>query len=296
MSGQTPSAYRRLILELYHGAADAATMRSAAEFARLLDLDLHCLFIEDEALFALAELPFAREIRLPTHQWSPIDADTMAAELRQAAAETRRALDEIIRSVGVASAFEVLRGDPAACIAAVCQAGDIVVVAQPGPPIARTTHGIAQAQAAAHGSAAAVLLLPARFQPRRGPVVAVLADAVDASLDVACRIATAAGEGLALLLPETLAESGERAGVDAARQRAWTLGLRPERITVHRVRGAQAEDVLHALAGLRESLIVMTRAAFAAGDAAGASRIAAARGAPVLLIEGEPHTGQPPGG
>jgi hypothetical protein len=159
--------------------------------------------------------------------------------------------------------------------------------------MARTTHSIAQAHAAAHGSAAAVLLLPARFKPRRGPVVAVVADPADASLGVACEIATAAGEGVALLLPETLAQSGQRAGVDGARQRARALGLRPERITVNPVGGAQAEDVLHALAGRRESLIVMTRAALAAADAAGASRIAAARGAPVLLIEAEPQTDQP---
>ena len=70
MSGQAQSAYRKVIVGLCHGAADAATMRTAAEFAQLLGLDLHCLFIEDEALLALAELPFAREIRLPTHTWS----------------------------------------------------------------------------------------------------------------------------------------------------------------------------------------------------------------------------------
>jgi hypothetical protein len=43
--------------------------------------------------------------------------------------------------------------------------------------------------------------------------------------------------------------------------------------------------------GLRERLIVMTRAAFAAHDA---SHIAAARGAPVLLTEVTSHTNQPP--
>ena len=133
MSDQARSAYRRLILDLCHGASDAETMRAAAEFARLLGLDLYCLFIEDEALLALAELPFAREIRLLTHDWSPIDADTIEAELRQAANETRRLLDEIIQGVGISSEFAVLRGDPAACIAALCRSGDIVVIAEPRP-------------------------------------------------------------------------------------------------------------------------------------------------------------------
>ena len=70
MSGRTQSESRRVIVGLCYGAPDAETMRTAAEFAHLLSLNLHCLFIEDEALFALAELPFAREIRLPTHTWS----------------------------------------------------------------------------------------------------------------------------------------------------------------------------------------------------------------------------------
>ena len=44
MSGQAQSAYRQVIVGLCHGAADAETMRTAAEFAQLLGLDLHCLF------------------------------------------------------------------------------------------------------------------------------------------------------------------------------------------------------------------------------------------------------------
>ncbi len=87
----------RLILEVCHGAADAETLRAAVEFARLLGLDLHCLFIEDEAGLALAELPFARKIRLPTHEWSPLNAETIARELRQAASQMRRLLDEVLR-------------------------------------------------------------------------------------------------------------------------------------------------------------------------------------------------------
>jgi hypothetical protein len=43
MSEQARSAYRRLILDLCHGPADAETMRAAAEFAQLLRLDLHCV-------------------------------------------------------------------------------------------------------------------------------------------------------------------------------------------------------------------------------------------------------------
>ena len=278
MSTTTRSVNRRLIFDLCHGAADAETMRAAVEFAQLLGLDLHCLFIEDEAVLALAELPFAREIRLPTHEWSALNAETIARELRQAASQTRRLLDEILRRVGVASEFEVLRGDPAACIATVCQTGDIVIVAEPGPSIARAVYGVTRLHTAAYASAASILLLPAHNKPRRGHVVAVPTDAVDGSLEVACRIATAANEDVAVLASnDGLAKR--------VRERARILGLSPERITLLPIHSTRADDVLVALAGLHERLIVMTRPATASDDASGASRISAARGVPVLLVE-----------
>jgi hypothetical protein len=291
MTDQAQSAFHRLILDLYHGAADAETMRAAAEFARLLRLDLHCLFIEDEALLALAELPFAREIRLPTHEWTQLDTKTVAAEFGQAVAQTRHLMNEVIRGMGVTGEFEVLSGDPAACIAAVCQASDIVVVAEPGPPAARTAHGVTRLRAAAHASAASVLLLPAHLKPRPGYVVAVLTDATDASLDVACGIATAANEGVMILLTEPVPE----AAADSLKDRAHALGVPLEWIKLRTAQGTQAGDVLHALADLRERLIVMTRSASALGDSVSASHIATARRVPLLLLEPKSHTDQPSG-
>jgi hypothetical protein len=65
------------------------------------------LFVEDEALLALAERPFARELRLPSHEWQPVEAGHIAAELRHAAADARRLLHEVAATRGVSNAFEV---------------------------------------------------------------------------------------------------------------------------------------------------------------------------------------------
>jgi hypothetical protein len=269
-----------LILDLGHGAADAETMRVAGEYARLLGLDLHCLFIEDEALLAMAALPFAREIRLPTHTWSPLDADTITRELHGAATQAQHLLDEILPSVGVSGRFQVLRGDPATCISTVCRTGDIIIVSQPAHSVARGARGVTRLHAAAHASAASVLLLPARHKPRRGRVAAVLADAQDESLAAACGIAVAADEGIIVLLPEPISN----AAADSVRERARALGISHERVTVRPLRSARADDVLLALDRLHESLIVLRRAA-SDKDAEFASRISAMRGVAVLLIE-----------
>ena len=71
----------------------------------------------------------------------------------------------------------------------------------------------------------------------------------------------------------------------SAKNRAQAIGQPQARIRTHTIHGVRIDDTLHALAGVRERLIVMSRTA---PPAAEASRIAAARGVPVLLVDGEP--------
>ena len=279
---------RRLIVDLYHGPADAETLRAAAEIARLLGFDLHGLFIEDESLLALAEFPFAREIRLPTHEWSPMNAVTVTADLREAATRMHRLLDDILRSVGVPGAFQVLRGDPVVCIGGVCRIGDIIVV-EPETPVRQLTQSIAHLQEAAFGSPASVLLLPAGTKLRAGPVVARLEGAEDSSLEVACHLAAATKDDL-VILPLAQVPGGHTVA-----DRALALGMRREQISLRPITGFSADNVLHALTGLQERLVVADRRALVAGEA---SRIAAARRVPLLLIEArvtETRADQPSG-
>jgi len=280
MSAGGPEIRRRLIVELCHGAADARTLRAVAEMAALLELDLHGLFVEDEALLGLAGLPFARELRLPTHEWQPIDAGRIAAELRRSAADARRLLRETAAALGVPDAFEVRRGDPAEMIAAVTMATDVVVVAAPAGPAGWVAHGAAQVQAAAHHATASLLLLPAGCTPQRGPVAALVTDARDPALALAARAAASTDERLLVLLP-----AGDAAIADAALEAAAALGVPTTRVAMSNLNGTGVEDVLHALDRARERLVVLTRGACAAGDVAAAWRIAAGRGAAVLLVE-----------
>ena len=294
MKQPSKASDRRLIVDLYHGPADAETLRAAAEIARLLGFDLHGLFIEDESLLALAEFPFAREIRLPTHEWSPMNAVTVTADLREAATRMHRLLDDILRSVGVPGAFQVLRGDPVVCIGGVCRIGDIIVV-EPETPVRQLTQSIAHLQEAAFGSPASVLLLPAGTKLRAGPVVAIVEGAEDSSLEVACRLAAAAKDDLVILPlaqgPDGLSDETANTVAD----RAFALGMRREQISLRPITGFSADNVLHALTGLQERLVVADRRALVAGEA---SRIAAARRVPLLLIEArvtETRADQPSG-
>jgi hypothetical protein len=272
------TTHRRLIVELCHGGADEQTLRVVAECASVLELD--GLFIEDEAVLTLSELPFAREICLPTHEWQKIEAGRIAAELHRAAQHAQRLLRQAAATLGLPNAFEVRRGDPAETMAAIASGSDVIVIAEPAAPGGRLAPGLSRVQAAAHGSAASVLLLPAGVTLHRGPVAALLADADDPSLPLAARAAVNTREALLVLLP-----AGDAAMADKVVERAVALGVPRARVTTRTLGGLHAEDVVHALGRGQEQLVVVTRSASPAGEMPAASRIAADRSVPVLLVE-----------
>ena len=285
MSGATPADVRRLILDLGQGAADPLALQMAAELAGWLGVDLHGLFIEDEAVLALADLPFARELRLPTHEWTPLDAAGIAAELHHAAEEARRMLTGILATTRVPGGFEVRRGDPAACLAEISGAGDLVLLALSGAVATRPPQDVARARAAmARGAASALLVLPARPRRRRGPVVVVPEGATDPALEIAARIAAATHEHLTILLRDPGADPAA-----AARDRAAAFGVPRQRVAVAGLAPSgtgSAQGVPAAPAGQGESLIVLGRAV--TGDGVEAAHLAASHGVPVLLIEAPP--------
>lgn len=265
--------FRRLVLELGHGAADPETMRQAAAFARLMDADLHALFIEDETLLHASALPFAREISPLSLRWRPLEQDQLEAELRAAADQARRHFEAAAHATGVKPSFEVRRGDLALHVIDTCVASDIVVVSPPRRLGTGTTHGFRLLRETARRSAASLLFLPPHTGRPRGLIVGVAAGAGDPSLEVARGIAAVGREPLLVLAPmgSEIVE-GEGRGEIAPRI----------------LRGTSAQDMMAALGDTRERLIVMMRAddteVASTGTEPGAE-LSAARGVPVLVVE-----------
>ena len=273
------SRQRRVILHLRQAATERVIIRTAAELAHMLGIALHGVFMQDEALSDLAELPFIREFRLGTGTWQKLDRRQLAQEQREAAAEARRLLDEIAATLGVTRLFEIISGDPALFIAATSQAGDVIVVEQPRLPAERLVHATAQWLAAAHACSASVMLVPQAMARGAGPVAAVVCAESDPALDIAIRIAVAAGEPLLMLIwgPAELAK--------AASEKARAGGLSQPRIATRHIRGVAPEDVVEGLHTSSERLVVLGRGACGADDAAVSSHIAASRRVPVLVVE-----------
>jgi hypothetical protein len=226
---------------------------------------LHALFVEDETLLHLSGLPFAREINPVTCQWRPLETDRLVRELRASAERARRSFVTAAHATGVNQTFEVRRGDLGLHVTETCSATDIVVLSSPGRAEAVAAHGVRQLRETARVSAASVLWLPPSAGTRRGPVVAVAADAADSALAVARQIADQTGERLIVAMPDAGAETG--------------LEAAPGQLPVL---GDTLPAVVAALGALKERLIVTSRGG-PWGEMGAA--LAASRGVPVLVLE-----------
>lgn len=259
----TAPVLRRLVLELAHGPIDPGAMRLAAEFARDFGLDLFGVYTEDESLLRVAQLPFSREIRLLTHDWRRLDPGAVVDELRGQAETVRRQLREMMDRLGVRGGFEVRRGDPVLCVAGVCSPADAIVVSASATIQRPVADRLRQA---AERSPAAVLVMPDRLTRNRGPVV-VITDALDEpGVALAHGFAERQHVRLLVLMPKT-------------------EGATPPRdLDISPIAAVRTEDVLRALAPVRERLVVITHGCSAAIGIEGASRIAEAGAVPVLAL------------
>ena len=273
-----PARPRRLLLDLGHAAEGRDGIEAAAFIAHLLELDLLGVFVEDEALLSLAALPFARELRMPSHAWTAMEAAQMVTDLGKAAARLRRLLQEQSTRLGIASGFEVRRGDPATCLAAMRGEADMLGLVAPGSAAGRSFGAFPRAWAAARQSQAPVLLLPPGAALRRGPVAAVGAAAGTPQLDLALRLAAAAGEALLLLTPP-----GTKGAEEAAAERARAAGLGEVRLEIRPLRAATVAAIGESLRPAEEGLLLLARDIAAAIEGDGAPRLAAQRRVPVLV-------------
>lgn len=275
MSGDIRTG-RRLLLDLRRGGSDRRMLRAVADLARLLGLSLHGLFIEDEALFAFASLPFAREIRLPTLEWMPLDAARLQEDLQQAARLMQSQLADIAGSAGIGHGFDILRGDLAAAVARLVAEGDVfaVIEATEGDlrPLALMTR-----TAAAVPARAPLLMLPPHFLPRRGPIVAIVANGTTEIIALGARLAAAAQEDLVILV----AGSSPAISPEMTAVLAREAGLSPRAISVRTVPGGDPGHLVHALAGLHERLIVMEQPV----QAEAAAGLATLCDAAILMLE-----------
>ncbi len=269
--------YRRVVLDLPPRQADRQVLQAAAELARLLDAELHAVFVEDPALAALAEIPFARELRLPTHDWQPLHHETLANEMRLAFDKARQDIAALRVAMGVRGETQMLRGDPGSLLASLCVDSDIVVLAPPSQPSEHVLRQHAHRHRATRRSAASVMALPPRRTLESGPVAVVLRDVGDDALTVAARIAARAGQELLILAPSSV--------LDAALARARTLQGAGTRVRGKLLSHPTPDSIAAILRRQAVRLCVLTRPELAPDEDATLQTLARESQVPILALE-----------
>ncbi len=163
-----------------------AAVRSGVELARVLELGLGGLFVEEEALLDFSALPFARVVRFGQVGLRSLDPASMRQAMEREGRRLRAELARQAEQFDLEWRFEIGRGRHGEAIQRA--EGDIVVL-----PIA-LSHAAFDARLeiarALLGQGRAVLLAPERAQPRGDAVLALVAgDARRASIDLASRMA-----------------------------------------------------------------------------------------------------------
>lgn len=269
------SRYRRLLLDLRHAGGDPAALSAMLGLARLLELDPFGIFIEDEDVFCLAGLPFARELCLPMGAWRALDPARLAGEMAALADQAQREFERAILDLGRSAQFTRLRGDPGALFAEQAGEADIIALAASAAPLGLADAAMRRLEEVLFGLGRTVLMLPPRLLRTRGPIAVVISGAVPEELELAVRVAVSSGEPLLLLSAASERET------DMAVVAAEASGVAASRIVVRTLTALTGEAILAGLTGAGERLLVLPRAR------AGArlSQLAAARGVPVLAVE-----------
>jgi len=267
-------SFRRLILSLSPGSARESPAM-AADLARLLDVELFGLFLEDTGLRELGAISVAREFRPLGGGWRPIQAEEIARDLDEAAREAERAFFDAAQRLARRHQFEVRRGPIAEAIASLSRTSDIVMVAEPVSAAERATAQFSALIEAAFGSSAAVLLVPTQIARRTGPVVAIAAEPDDPCIQTAAGIAAMARAPLVVLHAYdgalgTQVDALEEAGLTVRPVQVGASGLSDHMVCVE------------ALAFVGERLIVMSHTEKAR---AFAPAMLSARRVPVLVME-----------
>lgn len=275
--------FKRIVLGLSCNKSGRG-MHLAAEIARLLQLDLVGLFVEEEGLLGLAALPFAREFQLLGGGWRPLDIDQLSRDLQIASKSVERDFTETAKTLQTTCQFEVVRGRMAEALASISRAGDIVLLAEPTSPAERATSQFPSVLDAVFHSAAAVLLVPSRIIRGSGAIVAIATEKDDPSIDAAKAIAAAAKEELIVIEPFRAAGRAHPSAPYAIDE------IQIPRISAAKGERAPLSMIWSAMHQVRERLVVIARS----DENLLPSSIASMRHVPVLIVE--PPTDKREGG
>lgn len=241
----------RLLIGLGSTGLPAGVLDVAIELASALQAEVSALFVEEQQLFDLIDLPIAALIAPAERAGQRLSREAVSQSLKAQAKAIRRDLSMRAESRNLRWSFELQHGDTLAAITSFARAGDILLLG--GTAATITPRGRVEMAVRLSETVGACLVVPDILRNRRGAIV-VIDPVRDRESTFARKIASALGERF-------VAIQGEIGAGTLARQQLET-----------------------ALSNLRPRLVIVRDARHLLSDSALAVSLMRAGGAPILLF------------
>ncbi len=205
------TGFRRVLVALDSSAASGTTLEIAAGLAAASACELSGLFVEDQDLLRLAELPFAQEIQLTRAISRTLAPEQLLRDLHAQAESFRAAMARQAQHHRLAWSFQITRGRSDEAILLAAMAGDIIAMARgfgPLSQVGRYSRRVRLIAARAPGP----LLLAAESPSRRpGPILLPYdgSPAANQMLEMGVQLARAQRNVLEVMLLGEAAEHGD---------------------------------------------------------------------------------------
>jgi nucleotide-binding universal stress UspA family protein len=199
---------RRILVALDTSPNSLAALSAAVDLAQRTKAEVIGLFVEDEEMLSVAEVPYAREIVYLSAREEPLDRSGMERKLRTQSEVARKALESAAEQANVRWSFRKVRGDVGAELLAAAADVDLVAIGKVGWSIGSRIRIGSTALELALG--AVPLLLSGSIRASTNPHVFVYYDGstgAQRAVRIAARIAKNDGGSIVALLNRTGEES-----------------------------------------------------------------------------------------
>lgn len=128
----TERTIRKILVALDASSHSLSALNAAGELAASLQAELIGLFVEDEELLALTDLPFTGEVDFLSAHLRPLNRSHLERQLRLQAHWAHQALEEVARRVQVNWSFQVQRGRVSREVLAASSNVDLIILGRSG--------------------------------------------------------------------------------------------------------------------------------------------------------------------
>ena len=163
--------HRPVVLQVRSSGANPVALQAALRVARALERDFESIFVEDDDLFSLAAMPFAREISASGGRSRPLSQERVARQMRAASSAAHREIERSAREADMAAKFAVVRDEPEHAIRKASGKASILAL---GEPVSPAGHRELDAIMSCLAGVMGCLLVGSSARRSKGRVVAVV--------------------------------------------------------------------------------------------------------------------------